>query len=483
MKELESILEGIDILEKRGPENPGVRSICFDSRKLKKNDLFVAVPGTLTDGHSFIGQAVASGSSAVICEKIPEPLPGECTYIRVADSAAALGLLAASYYGNPSEKVKVIGVTGTNGKTTVATLLYRLFSEAGSRAGLISTVCNYIGKDETEAAHTTPDAVRIQELLAGMAENECVYCFMEVSSHSIHQKRIAGIQFSGGIFTNITHEHLDYHKTFKNYIGVKKSFFDQLPPYSFALINMDDRNGNVMLQNCRASGSGYGMQGIRDFKARILESHLDGMHLLVDGQELWTGFSGRFNAYNLLAVYAAAVLCGMDKRKVLILLSKLGPVRGRFETMRSDSGITAIIDYAHTPDALKNVLSAIAQVNTGKAMLITVVGAGGNRDSAKRPLMGGVAAAMSSRVILTSDNPRNEDPEDIIRQMMEGVPAERLKDVLSIPDRRQAIKTAVMMATEGDIILVAGKGHETYQETGGKRIHFDDREVIREFLA
>ncbi len=483
MKALDNILEGIRILEKEGPENPEVMSIRFDSRTVGKSDLFVAVTGSKTDGHNYIEQAVRSGSSVVICEKMPEKTARDCTYIRVRDSTETLGLAAANYFGKPSEKLKVVGVTGTNGKTTVASLLYKIFQESGAGAGLISTVSNFVAKQEVEATHTTPDALGIQGLLADMAAEGCSYCFMEVSSHSIRQKRIAGIRFSGGIFTNITHEHLDYHKTFREYLEVKKSFFEALPSDAFALVNQDDRNGKVMIQNCEASRSGYGMQGIRDFKGRILESHLDGMHLVIDGKEIWTCFAGSFNAYNLLAVYGGAVLSGMEKQEVLIRLSKEPPVRGRFETLHSEGGVTAIVDYAHTPDALKNVLSAIRQVSKGKAMLITVVGAGGDRDRGKRPLMGKVAVEMSSRVILTSDNPRNENPEDIIKQMMEGVPADRKKDVLSILDRKEAIRTAVMMAASGDIVLVAGKGHETYQEAEGRKTHFDDREVIKELLA
>ena len=483
MIKLDSILEGIGIFERKGPDNPQIRFIAFDSRRVGKGDLFVAVPGIRTDGHRYIGQAVASGAAAVICERIPEvPVP-YCNYVRVKNSAEALGLAASNYYGRPSEKITVIGITGTNGKTTVVSLLYQLFRDAGYESGLLSTVRNLVGDRQMEAIHTTSDALELHRLLAEMVTAGCSYCFMEVSSHAIHQKRIAGIEFSGAIFTNISHEHLDYHHTFKAYLQAKKAFFDALPAEAFALVNMDDKNGGVMVQNCKSPVSSYGMKGVMDFKARIMESHLDGMHLILDEHDFWTRFAGAFNAYNLLAVYACAVLCGMDKQRALVLLSELVPVRGRFETLQSGSGVTAIVDYAHTPDALRNVLSTIKQVKNGKAMLITVVGAGGNRDEAKRPVMGQVAVELSNRVILTSDNPRFEKPEDIIQQMMEGVPEDKRKDVLSIPNRREAIKTAVMMASRGDIILVAGKGHESYQEIEGNKTHFDDREVLEEYLA
>ena len=418
----------------------------------------------------------------LICERIPVDCDHRVTYVRVNDSAEALGIAASNYYGRPSERLKVIGVTGTNGKTTVASLLYHLFRDAGYLSGLLSTVRNRIGDKELEATHTTPDALQLHNLLAKMVKLGCSHCFMEISSHAIHQKRIAGIKFYGGIFTNITHEHLDYHHTFKEYVNVKKSFFDALPSDAFALINTDDKNGRVMVQNCRALAVTYGLAGIPDYKGRILESHLDGMYLIFDDHDLWTRFAGTFNAYNLLAVYGCADRCGIDKQEALTLLSRQVPVKGRFETLHSGSGVTAIVDYAHTPDALRNVLSTISKVKNGKTRLITVVGAGGNRDAAKRPIMGKVAAEFSSQVILTSDNPRFEKPEDIIQQMMDGIPEKRKKRVLSIPDRREAIKTAVMLASSGDIILVAGKGHETYQEIKGTKIHFDDREILEDYL-
>jgi UDP-N-acetylmuramoyl-L-alanyl-D-glutamate--2,6-diaminopimelate ligase len=483
MKDLNSILEDVRTLERSGPDNPKIRSICFDSRLVCKGDVFIAVPGTLTDGHQYISQALDSGALAVICETIPDELKDGVTYVRVNDSAEALGLCASNSYGRPSGKIKVIGITGTNGKTTVASLLYHTFRDAGIKAGLISTVRNMVGERELEASHTTPDALQLHRLLAEMVAGHCNYCFMEVSSHAIHQKRIAGIEFGGGIFTNITHDHLDYHKTFKEYLRVKKSFFDALPSSAFAIINEDDKNGKVMGQNCSASRSSFGMNGMRDYKCRILEHQLDGMHLILDNNDFWTRFAGSFNAYNLLAVYGCAVECGIDKQETLVLLSKQAPVKGRFETLPTMEGITAIVDYAHTPDALRNVLSTIIKVNNSKTGLITVLGAGGNRDASKRPEMGQIAAELSSRVILTSDNPRDESPGDIINQMLSGISEEMKTQVLSIPDRREAIKTAVMLASEGDIILVAGKGHETYQEIKGKKIHFDDREVLEEFLV
>ena len=483
MKKLEDILKGIVTLQKTGPENPDIRSICFDSRKVKPEDVFIAVKGTRSDGHDFISQALSDGAVCVICETLPGDPAGDVSFVQVRDSAEALGIAASNYFDRPAEKLRVVGVTGTNGKTTVASLLCQLFEEAGHVSGLLSTVHNRVGKKVLEATHTTPDALQLHSLLAGMVTSGCEYCFMEVSSHAIHQKRIAGIQFSGGIFTNVSHEHLDYHKTFREYIQAKKAFFDKLPGGAFALVNSDDRNGKVMLQNCSATPATYALKSMADYKGRILENHLDGMHLILDGSELWTRFAGDFNAGNLLAVYAAARILGMEKEQALTLLSKLVPVKGRFESLESGSGVTAIVDFAHTPDALKNVLSAIQKIRNGSRKLITVVGAGGNRDSSKRPLMGKVAAELSHRVILTSDNPRFEKPDDIIRQMMDGVPEQYRKQVLSIPDRKEAIKTAIMLSSRGDIILVAGKGHETYQEIEGKKHHFDDREIIEDLFA
>jgi len=483
LKRLNDILNQVEVLERIGPENPGIKSVCFDSRKLEEGGVFYAVRGTRTDGHDYMDQAIKSGAKAVICEKIPARPAGHICFIRVHDAARALGWGAAAFYGNPSEKLTVIGITGTNGKTTVATLLYQLYIAAGHTVGLISTVRNMVGNKPLPATHTTPDALQIQQMFSSMADVGCTFCFMEVSSHAIHQKRTAGIRFGGGVFTNITHEHLDYHKTFKEYIHVKKAFFDQLPASAFALVNRDDKNGKIMVQNCPASIKTYGLQGIADVKGKILESHLDGMHLILDGFDFWSRLVGKFNAYNLLAVYGCALMSGLEKEQVLTLLSEQMPVEGRFETLQSARGITAIVDYAHTPDALKNVLTTIENLRNGNTRIITVVGAGGNRDAGKRKVMGQVAADHSQQVILTSDNPRYEKPEDIIRDMIAGVPENKRNDVLAIPDRREAIKTAIMLAREGDIVLVAGKGHETYQEIEGKKHPFDDREILQGLLT
>jgi len=482
VKQLNDIINKVKVLQQVGPANPMVTSLCFDSRQAEKRSAFFAIPGTITDGHKYIETALEAGAHVVICEKLPDNTLEHVSYVKVEDSAEVLGLAASSFYNHPSEKLKVIGVTGTNGKTTIATLLHRVFTEAGYSSGLLSTVRYLIGNTETTASHTTPDPLRINQLLDEMVEAGCGYCFMEVSSHAIHQKRISGLRFAGGIFTNITHEHLDYHKNFREYIHSKKGFFDSLPEEAFALVNRDDKNSKVMVQNCRADMKTYGLLGPADFKGKVLESHLDGMQMIIEGTEIWTRLVGHFNASNLLAVFGCAILGGLQKEDLLPILSLQTAVSGRFETMQSADGITAIVDYAHTPDALKNVLSTIIKVSSGKSQLITVVGAGGNRDTTKRPLMGRVAAELSQKLILTSDNPRNEKPEDIINQMMEGIPAEKQNEVLSIPDRREAIKTAVMLASRGDIIMVAGKGHESFQEIEGKMYHFNDLEVLREFL-
>ena len=476
-------MKKVDVLERQGPENPEIGAICFDSRQVTAGAVFFAIPGTRTDGHDYIDQAVRSGAVAVVCENEPVGPAGHVTYVRVADAAGALGWVAAEYYDNPSEKLMVIGITGTNGKTTVATLLHQLHMAAGQGAGLISTVRNMVGDKPMPATHTTPDALQINQMLSSMADAGCTHCFMEVSSHAIHQKRTAGINFRGGIFTNISRDHLDYHKTFREYIHAKKAFFDHLPAAAFALVNQDDKNGMVMVQNCPARIWSYGLHGVADIKGKLLESHLDGMHLVMDGFDFWSRLAGEFNAYNLLAVYGCAWLAGMEKEKILTLLSEQMPVKGRFETLRSEGGIMAIVDYAHTPDALKNVLATVDQLRNGSTRIITVVGAGGNRDAGKRPLMGKVAADFSQQLILTSDNPRFEKPEDIIGDMMAGIPAEKRNDVLAIADRREAIKTAIRMAAKGDIVLVAGKGHETYQEIQGKRYPFDDREILQELLV
>lgn len=473
-------MQQVRVLKHTGPPNPEIVSLCFDSRKAGHSCAFFALRGTRTDGHEYIGQAIESGAAAVICERIPDAIPPEVSCIRVENSVRALGLAASSFYGHPSRKIRLVGVTGTNGKTTVATLLQRLFSEAGRASGLISTVKYLAGDKEISPTHTTPDALQINGLLAEMVQAGCENCFMEVSSHAIDQGRIGGLQFAGGIFTNITHEHLDYHGSFRDYIQAKKAFFDALPEGAFALVNRDDKNALLMVQNTRADRHTYGLKGPADYKGRILEYHLDGMQMQIGEKEVWTRLAGEFNASNLLAVYGTALLCGLERETVLTLLSRQVPVPGRFEILHSSGGITAIVDYAHTPDALENVLESISRA--GNARIITVVGAGGNRDAGKRPLMGKVAADRSQKLILTSDNPRNEKPEDIISQMMKGIPADRQKEVLRIPDRREAIKTAVILASGGDIILVAGKGHENYQEILGVRQPFNDLEVLRELL-
>ena len=482
MKLLTDILSNINIVALHGSTGFEVSSITYDSRVVVKGAVFVAVKGTQTDGHRFIAMAVEKGAKAIVCEELPDDLIPDITYVRVVNSAAALGIMASAFYNYPSRNIRLVGVTGTNGKTTTATLLYRLIRNLGYGAGLLSTVANYINDKEYGATHTTPDSVKINELLAEMVEQGCQYCFMEVSSHSLDQDRTAGLAFTGGIFTNLTHDHLDYHKTFDNYLKAKKKFFDQLDKNAFALVNNDDRNGKVMLQNTVAKKYTYGVRSAADFRCRVLESHFDGMKLLLERQEVWVRLIGRFNAYNLTGVYAAAVLLGINKSELLPVLSTLEHVRGRFEYYTSPGAITAIVDYAHTPDALENVLETINSIRKLDATLITICGAGGDRDRTKRPVMARAAVDKSTRVILTSDNPRSEDPEQIINEMMEGVPAENKKKVLAITNRKEAIRTACIMAAPGDIILVAGKGHETYQEIKGVRHHFDDMEVVVQFF-
>jgi UDP-N-acetylmuramoyl-L-alanyl-D-glutamate--2,6-diaminopimelate ligase len=479
---LNEILKGIDVLSTEGKTDCDISSIVFDSRKAEKNCLFVAVRGTKTDGHDYIDGAIASGASAVICEELPGKHHGNICLIRVGDSAQALGLAASNFYGNPSSLLRLTGVTGTNGKTTIATLLFILFRKLGYKCGLFSTVCNYIEEMELPATHTTPDPVQLNKILAEMVATGCDYAFMEVSSHAIDQKRIAGLTFAGGIFTNLTHDHLDYHKTFDNYLAAKKRFFDTLPKRAFALTNIDDRNGKVMVQNCMATKYTFSTRSMADFRAGIIEQRFEGMGLRIDNTEVWTRFIGDFNASNLLAVYGASVLLGASSREVLMIISDLHSVRGRLEVVRATGSITGIVDYAHTPDALLNVIETINRIRQGGRQLITVVGAGGDRDRTKRPKMAAIAATGSSRVILTSDNPRSEDPEKILDEMEEGITPDLKKKVLRIADRREAIKAAVMMASEGDVVLVAGKGHETYQEAKGVRIHFDDREELSKAL-
>ena len=480
--ELNKLFEDIKVKQWIGDKNVTISDIAADSRKVQKNSLFIAVRGVNIDGHQFIGQVVEAGASVVVCEEAPENQPKSVLFVVVENSAIALGQLASNWYGRPSENLKLVGITGTNGKTTTVTLLHRMATQLGYKAGLLSTVRNIVGTREVEATQTTPDPLQLHRLLAEMVEIGCDYCFMEVSSHAAHQHRIAGLKFAGAIFSNLTQDHLDYHKTFADYRDAKKMFFDGLGADAFALVNADDRNGLFMLQNCAASKHTYALQKMADFRAKVLESSFEGMQLEIDGVEVWTSFVGRFNAYNLLAVYSASVLLGFDKTEVLTVLSKLGSVDGRFQCLRSKNGKTAIVDYAHTPDAIENVLNTIKNVTDGNHQIITVTGAGGNRDKTKRPIMAAIATELSDKVILTSDNPRNERPEDIIADMKAGVQAAYAQRVLCITDRTEAIRTACMLAQTGDVVLVAGKGHETYQEVNGVKHHFDDREVIKQIF-
>lgn len=459
-----------------------ITGICSDSRIVKEGFMFVAVRGTRSDGHDYIDSVIEKGAVAVICETLPEKLNDNVCYIKTDDSAEALGIAASARFGNPSGKFKLIGVTGTNGKTTTVTLLYHLFKQLGHKVGLLSTVCNYIHDEEVEATHTTPDPIAMNELMAKMVDVGCEYVFMEVSSHAVDQKRIAGLNFAGGVFSNITRDHLDYHKTFDAYIKAKKTFFDDLPSNAFALTNIDDKNGLVMLQNTKAKKHTYSLQALADYKCRILENQFEGMLLEINKREVVVQFIGKFNAYNLSAVFGAACLLGKSEEEVLVQLSLLKPVSGRFEPIRSSSGITAIVDYAHTPDALTNVLTCIRQIVEGKGKIITVVGAGGDRDKGKRPMMAQEAVKYSDQVILTSDNPRFEEPDAIINDMLEGLDAIQRKKTLIISDRKEAVKAAVMLAQKEDVILIAGKGHENYQDIKGVKYHFDDKEVIKEIF-
>jgi UDP-N-acetylmuramoyl-L-alanyl-D-glutamate--2,6-diaminopimelate ligase len=476
---IEDIIKGIDIVSITGAKNKIVSGIEFDSRKVKKDSMFIAVKGYKSDGHDFIGSAISSGVSSIICEILPEKPDKNICWVKTNDSAKALGLASSNFYGNPSSSLKLIGVTGTNGKTTIATLLYRMFTQLGYKCGLFSTVCNYINEKELEATHTTPDPVQLSKLLSEMVAEGCDYAFMEVSSHAADQKRIAGLIYAGGIFTNLTHDHLDYHKTFDNYLAAKKKFFDSLPKTSFALVNVDDRNGLVMLQNCQAHHYTFSVRGMADYRCNIIEQGFEGMGLKIQGEEVWTRFIGDFNASNLLAVYAASDLLGASGKEILTALSDLHPVPGRLEVIKSPSGISGLVDYAHTPDALLNVIDTINKIREGGVQLITVVGAGGDRDRTKRPKMAAISAEGSNKVILTSDNPRTEDPEKILDEMEAGITPELKRKTLRIADRREAIKTAVMLANKGDVVLIAGKGHETYQEIMGVKHHFDDREELR----
>lgn len=482
MHNLEDLLCNVAVEKIVGSARPTVESIEFDSRKVAPGQLFVAISGTQVDGHKFITDAIAKGAVAIVCEHLPEVLPAEVTFVQVPNSLVACGRIASNYYGNPSEKLKLVGITGTNGKTTTVTLLYRMFRELGHKAGLLSTVVNFIDDKRVDATHTTPDSVQLNALLAQMVEAGCEYCFMEVSSHAIDQHRIEGLKFVGGLFSNITHDHLDYHKTFDAYIKAKKAFFDALPKASFAITNVDDKNGMVMVQNSAATIKTYGLKNPCDYKTRIIESHFDGMLININGKDVWTRFLGEFNAYNLTVVYAAAVELGANIDEVLRILSSIGPVNGRFEYVKSKSGITAIVDYAHTPDALVNVLNTINKMRKEGQKLYVVVGAGGNRDKTKRPIMASVAVHNSDFVVLTSDNPRFEDPNDILEDMRAGITPDAVGRVLTITDRKEGIKTACLLARPNDIILVAGKGHEDYQEIKGVKHHFDDKEVLREIF-
>jgi UDP-N-acetylmuramoyl-L-alanyl-D-glutamate--2,6-diaminopimelate ligase len=480
MKLLRDILYKAGLVEVQGSTNVAITSVNFDSRKVEKDSLFVAVRGTQADGHAFIEKAINSGAAAIVCEELPITLNEKITYVKVADSSHALGIIASNFYDNPSSSLKLIGVTGTNGKTTTVTLLFKLFRAMGNKAGMLTTVRNMINTEEIPSTHTTPDAIELNRLLRKMVDAGCKYVFMEVSSHSVVQKRITGLQFAGGVFTNITHDHLDYHKTFEEYIKAKKGFFDQLSQDAFALINKDDQNGPVMIQNTRALKRSFSTMSMADYKCKVLENQFSGLHLNIDSTEVWSKLIGSFNASNLLAVYATAMLLGQDKMNVLTTISTLGSVEGRFQYLRNDHGVTAIVDYAHTPDALENVLKTIEDIRTGNEQVITVVGCGGDRDAAKRPVMARIACENSNRVILTSDNPRSENPETILQQMKEGVDGSYSRTTLLITDRREAIRTAVALARPGDIILVAGKGHEKYQEINGVKHPFDDLEILRE---
>ena len=479
---LNELLKNITPIKLIGNDDVEITGVNIDSRRIKTGHLFVAMKGTQVDGHLFIGKAIELGAISVLCEDLPEVLQKGITYVQVESTEDAVGKVATLFYGDPSHKLKLVGVTGTNGKTTIATLLYNMFRKFGHKVGLLSTVCNYIDDVEVPADHTTPDPIELNELLAKMVEAGCEYAFMECSSHAIHQKRIGGLKFAGGLFTNLTRDHLDYHKTFENYRNAKKAFFDGLPKDAFAITNADDKNGMIMVQNTKAIVKTYSIRTLADFRARILECHFEGMYLEIDGREVGVQFIGKFNVSNLLAVYGAAIMLGKKPEDVLLVLSTLHSVNGRLEPIHSPEGFTAIVDYAHTPDALANVLNAIHEVLDGKGHVITVCGAGGNRDKGKRPLMAQEAVRQSDKVIITSDNPRFEEPQDIINDMLAGLNEQQMRKVISIVDRKEAIRTACMMAQKGDVVLVAGKGHETYQEIKGVKHHFDDKEVLHEIF-
>ena len=480
---LNDLLKYVKPLSITGNTDIDIKGINIDSRKIEQGQMFVAIKGTQTDGHKFIKKAIELGATAILLEDMPEePIGDNVTYIKVKSTEDSVGKVATMFYGDPSRHLKLVGVTGTNGKTTVATLLYNMFRKFGHKVGLLSTVCNYVDDQPIPADHTTPDPIELNELLAKMVEAGCEYAFMECSSHAIHQKRIGGLKFAGGLFTNLTRDHLDYHKTFENYRNAKKAFFDGLPKDAFAITNADDKNGMVMVQNTKATVKTYSTRTLADFRARILECHFEGMYLEIDGREVGVQFIGKFNVSNILAVYGAAVMLGKKPEDILLVLSTLHSVSGRLEPIRSPEGFTAIVDYAHTPDALANVLNAIHEVLDGKGHVITVCGAGGNRDKGKRPLMAQEAVRQSDRVIITSDNPRFEEPQAIINDMLAGLNNQQLGKVISITDRKEAIRTACMMAKRGDVVLVAGKGHEDYQEIKGVKHHFDDKEVLRDIF-
>ncbi len=482
MKLLKDILFGVSLVEIHGDRDRKVTSMAFDSRKVDDGCLFIAMGGLNVDGHDYIDAAIEKGAVAIICETVPTNMAAETTYIQVNNSAAAMGIVAANFYDHPSKKLKLVGITGTNGKTTTATLLFQLFRQLGYKVGLLSTVENKIQDKVLPTKFTTPDALQLNELMSQMVAEGCTHCFMEVSSHALVQNRTSGIQFAGGVFTNISHDHLDYHKTFDEYIRAKKLLFDGLPKEAFALVNVDDRRGMIMLQNTKGDKNTYGLKSMADFKAKVLHNTLQGLELDIDGINAWFRLIGDFNAYNLLAVYATAVLLEEEKEDVLTTLSQMDGARGRFEQVMNTQDVLAIVDYAHTPDALENVLKTIDSLRTRQEKVITVVGAGGNRDKTKRPEMARIAADYSDKVILTSDNPRNEEPQDILNDMMVGIPKVAQRHTMMISDRREAIRTACNLAEAGDIILVAGKGHETYQEVNGVRNHFDDKEVLNEML-
>lgn len=480
---LNELLKNIKPVAVIGEQSIDIKGVNIDSRKIAEGHLFIAMKGTQVDGHRFIPKAIEQGAGAILCEDMPEMKVEGVTYVKVESTEDTAGKVATLFYGDPSKKLKLVGVTGTNGKTTVATLLYNMFRKMGYRCGLLSTVCNYIEDEAIPADHTTPDPIELNELLGRMVDTGCEYAFMECSSHAIAQKRISGLKFTGGVFTNLTRDHLDYHKTFENYRNAKKAFFDELPKGAFAITNADDKNGMIMVQNTKATIKTYSTRSAADFKARILECHFEGMYLDIDGHEVGVQFIGKFNVSNLLAVYGAARMLGKQPEDILLVMSMLHSVSGRLEPIHSPESYTAIVDYAHTPDALENVLKAIHEVLNGKGKLITVCGAGGNRDKGKRPLMAQEAVKQSDKVIITSDNPRFEEPQDIINDMLDGLNAQQLKKVISIVDRKEAIRTACMMAQKGDVILVAGKGHETYQEIKGVKHHFDDKEILNNIFG